>query len=487
MRLGRAWALALCLTVLLADPHIAAAETAIARENEHAGALHWDRLVDGSGQVAGYASEISIVAGQTLHLHVSTHHRYRVRVYRLGWYAGRGARLMACAPSCYGRARRGRWFARPPAQGATREVAVRWPVTDVIRTSRSWTTGEYLAEVMLASGEIGWRQPIPFVVRAPHPHRASILVQVPVDTWEAYNDWGGASLYDFNSNGHHAAVRVSFDRPWNYYSDPNTMFPVSFEYPLLRFLERSGFPLEYVTDVDLDRDPRLVLAHRLSITLGHDEYWSPVMRAAWDAAERAGRNLAFLGSDTSYWQMRFADDHRTIVEYRSKAADPDPIATQKTVAFRDLDPPEPECELEGVEFQSGGLYPPTRNSYTVATTANSWLDDAGLHPGDVLHGAVKGEWDSIVAGCDTPAPMVLLSYDGSYPADATVMRTPAGGRVFALGTDGFGSLVDGWEQRACGVDPRAQRFLRAALLDMARIRPDELGPPQTGCGPRWFR
>jgi hypothetical protein len=265
------------------------------------------------------------------------------------------------------------------------------------------------------------------------------------------------------------------------------MFPLSYEYPLLRFLERSGFPLDYVTDVDVDRDPGLLLAHRLSVVLGHDEYWSSGIRAAWDAAALAGRNLAFLGANIGYWQIRFADRHRTIIEYRSRRADPDPIASRKTVPFRSLDPPKPECALEGVEFHGGGLYRPLRNSYTVAAATNPWLAAAGLRPGDVLRGAVKGEWDSVLPGCDTPAPTVLLRYAGRYPADATVMQTPALGRVFALGTDGFGSLVDDWEQRTCGVDSRAQLFLRAALIDLAQLRPAALPPPQTGCGPLWFR
>jgi hypothetical protein len=488
MRGGLAWTLVLWVSVLLAVPRLAAAENLIERENAHAGARNWDRVVDSAGAAAGYASELSIVPGQRLQLHISTHERYRIRVYRLGWYGGRGARLMACEPRCRGAARDGRRFRRPPVEATSGRVVARWPVTDVIHTRRWWTSGEYLAEVILASGrEIGLRQPIPFVVRAARPQPRSILVQVPVDTWEAYNDWGGTSLYDFNSVAHHAAVRVSFDRPWDYYGDSNTMFPLSYEYPLLRFLERSGFPLDYVTDVDVDRDPGLLLAHRLSVVLGHDEYWSSGIRAAWDAAALAGRNLAFLGANIGYWQIRFADRHRTIIEYRSRRADPDPIASRKTVPFRSLDPPKPECALEGVEFHGGGLYRPLRNSYTVAAATNPWLAAAGLRPGDVLRGAVKGEWDSVLPGCDTPAPTVLLRYAGRYPADATVMQTPALGRVFALGTDGFGSLVDDWEQRTCGVDSRAQLFLRAALIDLAQLRPAALPPPQTGCGPLWFR
>jgi hypothetical protein len=315
---------------------------------------------------------------------------------------------------------------------------------------------------------------VPFVLRPARELPEALLVEVPVNTWEAYNNWGGKSLYAYNSSRGIAAVEVSFARPWAY-GDPNLTFPVVFEYPMLRFLERSGFPLEYVTDVDVDRQPNLLLAHRLSVTLGHSEYWSRTIRGAWDAARSNGRNLAFLGADTGYWQIRYASGHHAIVEYRSAAADPDPTPAEKTTTFRALDPPDPECKLIGVEFQGGGLHPPLVNSYEVVAMHNPWLAAAGLRPGARLSGAVRGEWDSVVPGCLDPPPTVLLRYAGSYPAEATLAKTPAGGRVLALGTEGFGRLVDGWRQPRCRVDLRAERFLRAALVDLAGLRASELG------------
>jgi hypothetical protein len=296
--------------------------------------------------------------------------------------------------------------------------------------------------------------------------RRAILVEVPVNTWEAYNDWGGKSLYAYNSTRGVAAVKVSFDRPWSSDGDPNVTFPVQFEYPMLRFLERSGFPLEYATDIDVDEHPRLLLGHRLSVTLGHGEYWSKAIRDAWDAARAGGHNLAFLGANIGYWQMRYEDRHRTIVEYRSSAADPDPDPAEKTTTFRALAVPRPECELLGVEFQGGGLQRPFTNAYTVAATGNRWLSAAGLHPGDRLRRAVSGEWDAVKSGCGEPSPIVLLQYSGSYPADATLTDTASGGKVLALGTEGFGALIDGWGKPKCSVNVRAERFLRGALMSL---------------------
>jgi hypothetical protein len=77
--------------------------------------------------VEGYASELSVLPGEDVHLHVSTQegHRYRVEVYRLGWYGGLGARLVGCLPSCDGHLACGliTWRAanwgRPPAASSS--------------------------------------------------------------------------------------------------------------------------------------------------------------------------------------------------------------------------------------------------------------------------------------------------------------------------------------------------------------------------------
>ncbi|HEY2772334.1 MAG TPA: N,N-dimethylformamidase beta subunit family domain-containing protein [Solirubrobacteraceae bacterium] len=483
-------AVALILTTLLLSASAHAASTsAIWRENQKPGTWGWRATAAASRRIQAYGSQISVVAGQTVDLHVSTvpSAPYRIQVFRLGWYGGAGARLVECLPRCAATGRSARSRRRlpvrhghprhvPAADPVTGELALSWPVTDRIHTKHSWVTGEYLAQIVLAGS--GRAETVPFVVRPLHPDPHGILVEVPVDTWQAYNNWGGKSLYAFNSSGKKPAVKVSFDRPFAY-GDENLTFPVDFEYRYVQFLERSGFPLDYATDVDVDENPQLLLGQRLSMTIGHGEYWSPGIRAAWDAARDSGHDLVFLGANTGYWQIRYEDDHRTIVEYRDATVDPDPVAAEKTTEFRALDPPLPECELEGVQFQQGGLYPPLQGSLTVTTASNPWLAAAGLHPGDVLANAVRGEWDAVQSGCDVPAPTILLQYQGTYPSDVTLTTMGSGGRVLALGSEGFGTLVSGYEKRHCSVDTRAETFLRDALMDLGGV--NDLPAMPAGC------
>ena len=167
--------------------------------------------------------------------------------------------------------------------------------------------------------------------------RAQILVHVPVNTWQAYNPWGGKSLYDINSEGGRAN-RVSFERPLrlDYFQT------WEWEIQLVRFLEREGYDVAYQTDVDTHRDPASLERHRLVVVDGHDEYWTSATRTAFDAARDAGTNLAFIGANIGYWRISYEDGERTI------AVDKAP-----TDLFRRLTPPAPECELLGVQYEDG--------------------------------------------------------------------------------------------------------------------------------------
>ena len=191
--------------------------------------------------IEGYASQVSALPGDTLQFHVSTSPvaQYRVEVYRLGWYGGGGARLIGCTPTCAG------WrTGQPlplPIPDANGLVQAGWPVTDTFTLPANATTGYYRVRFVLTDGRASTTY---VIVRPPPGYQARILVQVPVNTWQAYNPWGGRSLYDLAGLAVEAN-RVSFDRP--YYVKPLTS-----EYPLVLFLERQGYDVAYQTDADTD-------------------------------------------------------------------------------------------------------------------------------------------------------------------------------------------------------------------------------------------
>jgi N,N-dimethylformamidase beta subunit-like, C-terminal len=430
-------------------------------------------------RIQGYASEISVLPGEDAHLHVSTAEgdRYRVELYRLGWYGGAGARLLSCVPSCGGD-KSGRQFGSGHEDPVSGVVRAGWPVTDVVSVPAGSVSGYYYALLRLtaAGDETGARGYVPFIVRAPATRRSQILVQVPVNTWQAYNPWGGKSLYPFNSTGLSPAVRVSFDRPLAFTSQG----PFDAEYNLVRFLEREGYDVSYQTDVDTDLRPESLLDHRLVVVAGHDEYWSKRMRDAFDGARALGTNLAFTGSNAAYWQIRYEDSGRTIVGYKEAAPDPEPDPSRRTIRFRDLSPPRPECELMGVMFHRIAEHIAGARDYMVtdAATSDPWFAGTGFRPGDTVLDVVGSEWDAlpeapVPAECVKPGLTTLFHYEGE-PANADAVRftTPSGARVFAGGAQQLSWSLDPFNTgrfgRTLPADARLQQLVRNAFADLAR-------------------
>jgi len=442
----------------------------VQQENRRPGSNSWSlNQTAPPRRIEGFASEVSVLPGQKVHFHISTAPaaRYRIVLYRLGWYRGAGARIVACIPGCHrdrkGEARRHR---RPaPGSGLVRAG---WPVTDTFRFPRQAVSGYYLARLVLTSGHArGKFTSIPMILRARPSRRSLILVQASVNTWQAFNYWGGKSLYPNSSSNKVPANHVSFSRPYN----TDRPAPLRGEIGLLRFLEREGYDVSYTSDVDTDRDPRELLRHRLVISSGHDAYWTKRMRDAFEAARDGGTNLAFLGGDIADWQIRYENRRRTIVKYRDAAADPVRDPALKTVPFGRLVPPRPQCELLGLSYTvSRGSHDPPR-AYVVNPSAfeDAWFEGTGFTPTSELPRSVGPAWDTIRPGCAVPPLTVLFRYEGldgrGQPTSAEVVRyaAPSGAHVFSSGSLYFVWRLDDFYGAS---DARLQQFMRNAFADL---------------------
>ena|GEM_PF-2258482 len=443
--------------------------------------------------IEGYASWPSVEPGGKLDLHVSTRPaaRYRITVHRLGWYGGAGGRTVAEYPQT------------GDLQGLAREIpeagpgpsiaSCGWPVTDTIPIPSDWASGQYLAKLTLTEGELaGQIAFVPFVVRESLDRRADILVQMPVSTAQAYNNWGGKSLYPSNSSDETPAVKVTFDRPFPPWHEANlnARWPFIWDVQLIRFLEREGYDVVYTTDLDTDRDPWRLLGHPLLMTSGHDEYWSAAMRDAFDAVYESGASLACMGANTCYWQARYEDGGRTMVEHRRREADPETELSLKTERFRDLDPPRPECLLWGIQYQDGLTLPrkpPRHYELTESCLGDPWLEGTGFDHPATLEGLVGYEWDALQAGMEPDDATVFFHYENDLSdADAVRHRTPAGGIVFAAGSLQFSWGLDDWAHSGLA-DERLQRFMKNALDEMIGVGRDAtlaLGAKMTKAGSR---
>ena len=453
----------------------ATAANPVQRENSRPGTPGWEIPAGAGTVISGYASETSVAPGQSFDLHVSSPpgSRYRVLVYRLGWYRGVGGRLIVCVPGCRSSHAA---IVQPPAttpDSVTGLFRAPWRVTDRVEIPPDAVSGYYEAKLEIVSGaHAGAVGSVPLLVRqSPGAAPSAVLVQVPVNTWEAYNRWGGKSLYQFGTSMH--AVEVSFDRPFDQQLFYNMV--TKLELPWVRFLERNGIDASYQTDVDTDSDPGSLPRHRLVFAIGHDEYWTQQMRDAFNRALALSTNLMF-GSDSADWRMRYAAGRRTIVEWRDPSIDPARNRRLDNGFFSTFG--EPECQLMGVQHQWAAqrdlTAPPT--SYTVVgPSSDPWLAAAGLAPGDVIPGVVGYEWDSVTPGCFTGqvVPLMTALIPGSngvtHSADMVRATAPSGGRVFAMGTMELAWALDGLDGRS--PNPQVVAFVKAALRDLTRPAP----------------
>ena len=137
-----------------------------------------------------------------------------------------------------------------------------------------------------------------FVVRAAQPGRdARILLQLATNTYNAYNNWGGTSVYAYHGRNKVQGRRVSIHRPQaSQYSN--------WERPFVAWAESNGLALDFATNNDLEFRPDLLKTYKLVLSVGHDEYWSTPMRDAAEAYIGAGGNFVFFSGNTCCWQIR---------------------------------------------------------------------------------------------------------------------------------------------------------------------------------------
>jgi len=234
-------------------------------------------------QLGGFTDRAGVLPGASFRLFVSTTARsFRVRAFRMGWYGGDLARLVWISPGVPGRFQPGAKIIQPGSM-----VVAPWRPGLAVPTT-GWPPGSYLLRLDASTGVQSY---VPIVIRSASVAGRAVLVSA-VTSYQAYNGWGGYSLYG-GPGGSFAARgrRVSFDRPISYSHGAGAYFQL--ELPLVAVAERLGLPLAYLTSVDLDLYPGILDGARAVVSEAHDEYWSPAMRAAVTRARDRGVNVAF--------------------------------------------------------------------------------------------------------------------------------------------------------------------------------------------------
>ena len=453
-------------------------------------------------EIEGYASAPSVNVGETIQFFVNTASpQYTVAVYRMGWYGGTGAQLVYSTPAPL----TGTVQPTPAPDASTGLAECRWTNPVTVPALPTWKSGVYLAKLTTVGGATpGKGSYVLFVVR--EDARASdFLVNVSINTYQAYNNWGGKSLYNFNSTDGQAAVKVSLSRPYaagptpnsargvgagefltNVQPDPNGGGGAAWEYNMVRYLDQNGYDVTYTTDYDVGVHPERLKSHRAFLTVGHDEYWTMGQRNGILAARDAGVHLGFFSSNTGYWQVRFEPSPsgaagRTMVGYKYNY-DPVPDQTLETTQFRLLSPPLPENQILGIMYNDdigiGDL---------VIDDASTWVTaGTGVTTGTVLPGLMGYESDALTTPVNATERRIAHSpnpWGGSGYSDMSVYTAPSGAQVFAAGTMRFSWGLDDYNApaiRSSYLSSQAQAMMRNILT---RFRTPPVAPAPGGAAP----
>lgn len=481
------WILAVIVVALhpsTASASCSAPRNSIEAENCLAGTDSSVWTVDGSGDptIQGFATAMSVNAGQTISFKINTPAKaYTIQIFRLGYYAGNGARNVTnINPSA----------TLPQSQPACKTDATtdlydcgNWAVSASWAVPSTAVSGLYLA--LLTRTDTGGQSQIWFVLRNDSVN-SDIIFQTSDETWQAYNPYGGNSLYGPNGTFDltNRAYKVSYNRPLTTLDLEVQSFPLYAEYPMIRWLEANAYNVTYLSSVDVATSGSLLLNHKIYLSVGHDEYVSGPKRTNVKAARDAGVNLAFFSGNEFFWKTRWENSidgnntaNRTLVCYKETLGpNSSPVATAAvdpqdpptwTGTWRDptKSPPadggKPENALTGTLFRVNGpaadnidlsIEVPAaqgklrfwRNTQIAAqSSGQTWTLPAGT---------LGYEWDDEEDNGFRPAGLFDLStatytlttdylqdYGGLYGAGVathhlTLYRAPSGALVFGAGT-----------------------------------------------------
>jgi len=410
--------------------------------------------------IEAYTDKKSYLPGQTIHFHVSTiAETYSIEILKEQWQR----KVIAKATNLPGKYYPAPLYEKQPwATGANWPVSYSWVVPD------EWENGNYVALFYTPGDDYAYTYH-PFIVRTRVPgSRSKVVFVMNYNNRQAYNRWGGKSLYLSTVPGDgHNAVAVSFLRPFADSSGRGNGYWGQWE--LSSQLEAFGFDPEFISEWDISSQPAILRAYDVVVLAGHHEYICRNMYDALEAHHHRGGHLAFFSANDIYWQVRFEDNGNTMVCYKSYAWTEDPMmgVDDSLVTTRwSQKPNRPAEALQGVCFVPYSYFF-EREDFIVQDCNHFIFEGTGLRNGDAL-GWKMASCETDYIGPKSPAIMdvvltarrdrVRAGYQNYvsvdhvdaiavYYEDSPKCGFPngRGGQVFSAGTlDGWGDCLGNW-------------------------------------------
>ena len=307
------------------------------------GVVRADQMPPKGLYVVGYVDQTSYAPGAEVMLHLSSNaEKTAVKISRLGPTADVVMEKADIA------------VAEHAIPDRASSNGCNWPIATQVKISDNWRSGYYQVQFSVQKDEQKAESTAYFIVRSAQPGVSSkILLQLSTNTYNAYTNWGGHSLYAFHDRDGVQGHRVSFNRP------QQSQFE-NWEGPFVRWAESNGYGLDYAANSDLEFHPELLKQYKLVLSVGHDEYWSTPMRDNLEKYIGDGGNVAFFSGNTCCWQVRSEESGRALTCWK-QWFNVDPMyRTDKEHLLSTLWShhlvKRPENQLTGVGFLWGGYH-----------------------------------------------------------------------------------------------------------------------------------
>ena len=389
----------------------------ITAENSKPGSRDWQltrmRLDKNEGIrtsfIEGYCSRQSVKAGETLDIFVSTKPtaRFKLEIFRTGYYGGCGARLMTELGPFEGKEQ------PVPEIGEKRLRECRWEKSTTLTIPQDWVSGVYLGRLTTlpaSKDEPYWQSYIVFIVK--DDRKADILLQCSDNTWQAYNRWPDTfSLYDDGISPGMVSppdIDISFDRPYGkyrqIYENPQSVGSgewLCFEFPLAYWLEQHGYDVSYCSNSDM-LTPERGLKCKAWISAGHDEYWDVRQYHSAMAMRDAGVNLLFLSGNSVCWVSPLRESSSGVPN-RILTRDAPYAGLSRQTKFADLKrfTGHTTGPDEGLLMGAINVIPVNGGGDWICTQPKHWMfEGTGMKQGDSVPGMVGWEYHGDPAKID---------------------------------------------------------------------------------------
>ena len=293
--------------------------------------------------------------------------------------------------------------------------------------SGDWPSGLYAARLEAEDGGVGFA---PFILRAATPSELRVAVVLPTNTWQAYN------LYDADGDGWgdtwYAGGRppVVLTRAYRDRGVPPRFR--RYDFPFLRFLEKTRREPDFLADDDLDAiatGDDLRALYDLVVFPGHTEY---VTAHAYDVVERyyaLGGRLILLSANNFFWKIeREGQSIRRIAQWRTLG--------------------RPEARMLGIQYRANDDGRRQAPFVVLDREAAPWLfEGTELANGDYLGEEVGGFGIEIdmTTPLSPPGTKVLAIIPNLFGlglnAEMAYHETDAGARVFSAGVLDFPAVL----------------------------------------------